>query len=227
MTRLRAALILLAIVIVVVVFGTVVGHGGSAKTTPTATPVPTLPATASPTAGAAESAAQPTASQTAIVVPTPAIALPQCPPAVVPAVDNPGRYGFCIPPGWGAYNDNNADTVTQLLRPHAGDTNPVLLPTDFARIQIVIALNTAAPTNLPADCTGAANDSIDGFPTHHCTAPLDASKNPYHANEAQFWHVELPSGKSFYITSQSANATQDDLSTINIIIHLVKPLGNR
>jgi hypothetical protein len=194
------------------------GRGGSATSTPSATAV------ASATAGASSTAAP---SKTPLVVPTAAIALPQCPPSVVPEVDNPARYGFCVPTGWGAYNENNSLPLTELLRPHPGDANPVILPTDFSRIQIVIALNTSPPTNPPAECAGPANDTIAGLPAHHCTASLDPAQNPYHANEAQFWRIELPQNRSFYITAQSDNATADDLKTITAIVHLVKPLGNQ
>lgn len=225
MTRLRVGLVLVAIVLAVAVLGAIQGHGGSATSTPTAvsqaSPVVPTSGASSPAADGATPAATP------IVVPKPAIALPQCPPQVVPEVDNPARYGFCVPTGWGALNENNSVPVTSIVRPHPGDTNPVLLPTDFSRTQIVITLNTGAPANAPADCAGAPNDMIAGFPAHHCTAPLDPTKNPYSANEAQFWRIELPQGKSFYITALSDNATPDDLTTISGIVHLVKPLGNQ
>jgi len=215
-------LILVAIVIAIAVFSTIISNSGGAKAPPKSA------ASVSPTTAASTVAASgSTASATPLVVPTAAIALPACPAQSVPQVDNPARYGFCVPPGWAAFNSNNADPVTQIFKPYPGDPNPVILQTDFTRIQIVIALNTAAPTNPPADCLGAPNDTIAGFPVHHCTAALDATQNPYHANEAQYWRIELPQGKSFYITSLSANAAQADLTSLSGIVHLVKPLGNR
>jgi len=163
-----------------------------------------------------------------LVAPTPAIPLPKsCPENTLPQVDNPARYGFCTPAGWGAWNNNNQIETTQLIKARQGDT-PIILPTDFDRIQILVNLNTANPgDSAPPECRGAPNDSIDGLATHHCSAPLDPENNPYHANRAEFWMVDLFQDRRFYMTALiPADATPDDDATINLIVHSVKPPGS-
>lgn len=213
MTRLRVLLILLAIVAIVVIAGAVQGRG-SPRTTPT--PAVTVVAALTPPPGA-------TAGRTPVIVPTPAIPLPTCPAQMVPQVDNLGRYGFCTPVGWGAYNENNSLPLTQILKPRPGG-NPILLPTEFDRIQIAINLNVGAPSSPPADCQAAPNDTISGLPAHHCAATLDPNQNPYRGVRVEFWRIDLSANRAFYITAiVGADASPEDQALISTIVHLVRP----
>jgi hypothetical protein len=162
---------------------------------------------------------------TGVVAPTPAIALPKsCPENTIPQVNNPAKYGFCTPSGWGAWNDNNQNPLTQIIKARVGDS-PVLQVTDFDRIQIVVTLNTSSPgDSAPAECRGAPNDSIDGLAAHHCTAALNPDTNPYHAVRAEFWIIDSFQNRRFYMTALiPADATPDDDATVNMIAHNVKP----
>jgi hypothetical protein len=184
--------------------------------------------TAGPTATTAAAQASPGADAP-LVVPTPVIPLPRsCPTNSIPQVDNPARYGYCTPAGWGAYNNNNSNDSTQVIKPRPGGS-PVLQPTEFDRIQIVVNLNTQSPgDSVPADCKGPPNDTIDGLATHHCTAPLNPNSNPYHATRAEFWQIELFEGKRFYMTAfVPPDATPEDDATIDLIAHNVKPPGSQ
>jgi hypothetical protein len=160
-----------------------------------------------------------------IAVPTPAIALPKdCPPDSAAQVDNIDKYGFCTPLGWGAYNNNNTQKLTLIMKPKPNSGPPVLEPTDFDRIQIIIALDTDPPQTEPAACKGAPNDAIDGLATHHCTQPLDPSSNPYQAVRAEYWTVDLANDRHFYMTALVGDGvTDEDNQMINTIVHALKP----
>jgi hypothetical protein len=100
----------------------------------------------------------------------------------------------------------------------------VLQPTDFDRIQLLLALDTAPPTDEPADCKGSPNDSIDGLAAHHCTVPLNPDNNPYHAVMAHYWTVDLAQDKKFYMTALvGPDVTPDDMALMNTIVHAIKP----
>ncbi len=172
---------------------------------------------------AADAGAPPTAP--ALVVPTPAIPPPKdCPPDSAPQVDNIDKYGFCTPIGWGSYNNNNSQKLTIIMKPLPNSGPPVLLPTDFDRIQILINLDTDPPADEPSACKGAPNDSIDNLATHHCTQPLNADSNPYHAVLAHYWTIDLANNRHFYMTALERDGVSDaDRQTIDTIVHALKP----
>jgi hypothetical protein len=183
------------------------------------------PAAQAPASGPAGAAAGASSTPQGIVVPPPAIALPKdCPNDAAPQVDNMDRYGFCTPVGWGAYNNNNSLKITLIMKPMPNSGPPVLEPTDFDRIQILVALDTDPPQQEPAACKGPPNDSIDGLATHHCTATVDPNANPYHAVLAHYWTVDLANNQHFYMTALvGAGVTDEDNKTIDTIVHSVKP----
>jgi hypothetical protein len=178
---------------------------------------------ATPTATAA-----PAQASQGVVVPTPVIPLPKgCPPQTAPQIDNVDRYGFCTPVGWGAFNENNSLALTLLMRPRPGG-NPILLPTDFDRMVVVMALDTSAPQDEPGECKGPPNDAIAGLAAHHCTAPLNPDTNVYHGVEAQFWTIDLFGDKKFYATATiGADATAEDRTNIAQIAHSIQPPAQR
>ena len=72
----------------------------------------------SPTQAATPTPEQPSQG---LILPTRVIPLPKgCPPQTAPQIDNVNRYGFCTPVGWGAYNNNNSQALTLLMRPRPG-----------------------------------------------------------------------------------------------------------
>jgi hypothetical protein len=212
------ALVIIGVIALVVVFqgsrGRETGGGSAGTATPRPTQAAAVPSDASPT-------------PTPLVVPTPAIPLPRsCPPNTAAQVDNPGLYGFCTPLGWGAYNNNNSLPITLLMKPRPGG-NQVLQPTDFDRIQLLVALNAPQPQNVPGDCNTAANDSIDGLATHHCATAIDPSANPYKAVRAEFWAIDLFQDKKFYITALIGDdVSPQDVDLMNQVVHAVKPPTN-
>jgi hypothetical protein len=159
-----------------------------------------------------------------IVQPTPVIPLPKtCPPQTAAQVDNAARYGFCTPVGWGAYNENNTLAPTLIMLPRPG-SNPILMPTDFDRIKLIIFLDFPLTGDLPGQCRESANDSINGMATHHCTAPLDPSTNPYHGVRQEYWIGDLVNGQHFDITAIiDADASDDEQAMVNTIVHSVTP----
>ncbi len=161
----------------------------------------------------------------ALVIPTPAIPPPKdCPPNAAPQVDNVDKYGFCTPIGWGAYNNNNSLKLTLIMKPLPNSGPPALLPTDFDRIQILIALDTEPPETVPDACKGAPNDSIDGLATRHCTVTLDPTKNPYQAVQAQYWTIDLANDRKFYIQALARDGVSDeDHQAIDTIVHTLNP----
>jgi hypothetical protein len=197
--------------------------GGSRRRTESGATTQPTQATAAPTQARQSTEPGATPAPTQIVVPTPAIPLPRgCPQNTVPQVDNPARYGFCTPTGWGAYNDNNSQPLTLIMKPRAGGS-PVLQPTDFDRIQILVALNAPAQTQ-PPDCQGPPNDSIDGLATHHCAATINPDTNPYKASRAEFWQVDLFGGRQFNITALlTDDVDPSDVALMNDVVHAVKP----
>lgn len=199
--------------------------GGAATPAPSVTPLPSQPGAIASSSGASPAAASATVKATALVVPTPAIPLPSCPAGMAAQVDNAARYGFCVPVGWGDWNDNNSQPVTQILKPKPGG-NPIILPTEFSRIVIVIALNATPPSNLPAACQGAPNDTVNGLHAHQCNATLNPAQNPYHGVQARYWLIDLPNKRTFYITAViAAGAAPQDQALVNTIVHQVRPNG--
>jgi hypothetical protein len=215
----RSRLILLAAIGVVIILAVAllprIFAGGSSSR-----------ATATPTT---QAAAFPASRTPTFTVPTPAIPVPKsCPPDTVPGVDNSDRYGFCIPTGWGAWNNNNSIPTTQIIKARQGDS-PILQPTDFDRIQVVVSLDTGPPGDaVPADCKGAPNDAIDGLAAHHCTAALNPDNNPYHATKAGFWMIDLFGNRRFYMTALfGGDTTPDDDAVVDMVVHNVKPPGSQ
>lgn len=176
-------------------------------------------ATATPQAAAA-------LTPTPLVIPAPAIPVPHdCPSNTAPGVDNPDRYSFCTPIGWGSYNENNSMKETLLMKPRPGGS-PVIEPTEFDRIQILVALDSGAPIDEPADCQGPPNDSIGGWAAHHCSATLNPDTNPYHASTADFWTIDLAQDRKFYMTAQlGGDVSADDIALVNSVAHAVHPPG--
>jgi len=207
MNRLRGLLLLFVVVGALLLVGVLATHPDSTKrSVSTAVPGPT------------------DASSGGVVQPTPAIPLPKtCPPQTAAQVDNAARYGFCTPVGWGAYNENNTLAATLIMLPRPG-SSPILMPTDFDRIKILIALNLTSPANVPAGCSESPNDSINGLATHHCTATLDPATNPYHGVRGEYWVVELANDQKFVITAIiDADATDDEQAMVPTIVHSVTP----
>jgi hypothetical protein len=205
MNRLRILLLFLAVVGALVVISVVT----SRPKKPGQTPVAAV-ASGTPAGG--------------LVQPTPIIPLPKtCPPQTAAQVDNAARYGFCTPVDWGAYNENNSLAVTLIMLPRPG-SNPILMPTDFDRIKILIALDLPAPADLPGECKGPANDSIAGLATHHCTATLDPAANPYHGVRAEYWITDVFGDQKFPITAIiDADATDEEQAMVGTIVHSVTP----
>lgn len=213
MKLLRLGLVLAGFIVLLLVATQLSGHGKSAPTpaaTATARPQP-QPATATPPG---------------LVVPTPAIPLPTgCPPLTAAQVDNADLYGFCTPVGWGADNQNNTQKVTLIMKPRVGG-GPILLPTDFDRIVVLVVLDAQLPdpSSLPGACQGPSNDSVDGWATHHCTAPLDPARNPYHGVRAEYWVIDLANDRKFYVSATiGQDATDDEQAVVPVIVHSLKP----
>jgi len=207
MNRLRFFLLFLVVVGAVLVISVLTAHPDSSK--PSASTAAAVPSDA---------------SSGGVVQPTPAIPLPKtCPPQTASQVDNAARYGFCTPVGWGAYNENNTLAATLIMLPRAG-SNPILMPTDFDQIKILVALDFTPLANVPAGCSESPNDSINGLATHHCTATLDPATNPYHGVRGEYWVVELANDQKFVITAIiDADATDDEQAMVPTIVHSVTP----
>jgi hypothetical protein len=211
----RVGMVLAGLVLLLILIASLRGRqdnpakAGAPSPTQAATPTPELPSQG-------------------LIVPTPVIPLPKgCPPQTAAQIDNIDRYGFCTPVGWGAYNNNNSQALTLLMRPRPGG-NPILLPTDFDRMVVIMALDTPTPQNEPGECKGPPNDSIAGLAAHHCTAALNPDTNLYHGVEAQFWTIDLFGDRKFHITATiGPDVTDEDRANIAQIVHSIQPPTQR